>query len=636
MFGDGVNVASRIQTAGTPGAVLMSERLHSEIRNHPGIKTKSIGKLRLKNVTDPVEVFVVTNEGLTVPHTRPKIRTARKYLHYAPLVLLAGAIGWFINKGSFKPIAPFSKETISVPSFANLTGDTTMDHVGEMAAHWITKELSVSSNAQVLSSESGTEMIKLAGIQLGSETGRKKYAALTGAVNIVDASFTYSGSHRDSFIMSGFIKNLQSGKTIQSLDDVECKSTDPLECIKAMSNQIKGYWESRSDKMLTPPNYEAYKAFLAARKAWYSKDHAYVASQLNKSISLDSGFMDPYFLFIQYYLNGYRFKPAYDTLQSLGTRFKELDERQSNLMMYFTAELNGNKENAHEYFLKEYEIDRNDLFVNTGIMAHAIKYLNKPRDALKYFNDIPIDSLPIENCHYCIERLVLAMWSALDIDSTSLMDSLAVRLKKSLYTRNGYGALLMYEVEKKDTLEINRLLRQARSDRNLDYNWNYLVYITARMFQLQNDTVLASHYGKQALALYQNVHPLMAARTHYLLGQWNNALKEYKKLPAQNQQHPTVIAEVAAIYAKTGEVEKVKKAIKELEAAKHLYDFGETEYFIGRLYALLGEAETASNWLATSLQNGKQYYLWESFQHDPDLMSLWNYPGYKELLTRFY
>jgi hypothetical protein len=42
-----------------------------------------------------------------------------------------------------------------------------------MASHGITKELSVSSNAHVVSYETGSEMIQLAGMGIGTDEGGK-------------------------------------------------------------------------------------------------------------------------------------------------------------------------------------------------------------------------------------------------------------------------------------------------------------------------------------------------------------------------------------------------------------------------------------------------------------------------------
>jgi TolB-like protein/AraC-like DNA-binding protein/Tfp pilus assembly protein PilF len=67
IYGDGVNVASRIEGMGMAGAILISEKLNDELKNHPDISTRSLGLFELKNITDPVEVFAVTSEGLIVP-----------------------------------------------------------------------------------------------------------------------------------------------------------------------------------------------------------------------------------------------------------------------------------------------------------------------------------------------------------------------------------------------------------------------------------------------------------------------------------------------------------------------------------------------------------------------------------------
>lgn len=67
IFGDGVNVASRIEGLSVSGSVLISEKVHDEIRNHPEFDAKSLGIFNLKNVKGPMEVFAIANEGLSVP-----------------------------------------------------------------------------------------------------------------------------------------------------------------------------------------------------------------------------------------------------------------------------------------------------------------------------------------------------------------------------------------------------------------------------------------------------------------------------------------------------------------------------------------------------------------------------------------
>ncbi|MAT53663.1 MAG: adenylate/guanylate cyclase domain-containing protein [Saprospirales bacterium] len=67
IFGDGVNVASRIESQGMAGSVFISGKLNDELKNHPEIETKSLGYYKLKNVTSPLEIFAITSHDLASP-----------------------------------------------------------------------------------------------------------------------------------------------------------------------------------------------------------------------------------------------------------------------------------------------------------------------------------------------------------------------------------------------------------------------------------------------------------------------------------------------------------------------------------------------------------------------------------------
>ena len=66
-FGDGVNLASRIENLSVSGAVLLSDKVQYEIRNQSDIKTRSLGIFKLRNVAQPVELFVVDDPDLVTP-----------------------------------------------------------------------------------------------------------------------------------------------------------------------------------------------------------------------------------------------------------------------------------------------------------------------------------------------------------------------------------------------------------------------------------------------------------------------------------------------------------------------------------------------------------------------------------------
>src|SRR5688572_27386976 len=66
IYGDSVNVASRIESLAVTGAVFISEKLFNEISNQ-GMEAKPLGYFELKNVKQPMQVFAVDNPGIVTP-----------------------------------------------------------------------------------------------------------------------------------------------------------------------------------------------------------------------------------------------------------------------------------------------------------------------------------------------------------------------------------------------------------------------------------------------------------------------------------------------------------------------------------------------------------------------------------------
>ncbi|MCH7574457.1 MAG: tetratricopeptide repeat protein [Candidatus Marinimicrobia bacterium] len=59
VFGDGVNVASRIEPLAEPGGICVSERVYADIRNQSGLRTGHLGRKDLKGIAEPVDVYTV-------------------------------------------------------------------------------------------------------------------------------------------------------------------------------------------------------------------------------------------------------------------------------------------------------------------------------------------------------------------------------------------------------------------------------------------------------------------------------------------------------------------------------------------------------------------------------------------------
>ena len=59
IFGDGVNIAARLQEFADPGGIIISEAIHDLVHGHLGRDALDLGLLQLKNIERPVHAFML-------------------------------------------------------------------------------------------------------------------------------------------------------------------------------------------------------------------------------------------------------------------------------------------------------------------------------------------------------------------------------------------------------------------------------------------------------------------------------------------------------------------------------------------------------------------------------------------------
>jgi adenylate cyclase len=93
IYGDGVNLASRIESLAVPGSIFISEKVFDEIRNHENLTAREMGYFELKNVIKPVRIFAIDNKGLVVPsrdELKGKTKQPANRLAVLPFVNMSG------------------------------------------------------------------------------------------------------------------------------------------------------------------------------------------------------------------------------------------------------------------------------------------------------------------------------------------------------------------------------------------------------------------------------------------------------------------------------------------------------------------------------------------------------------------
>jgi serine/threonine-protein kinase len=125
VFGDGVNIASRIQSEAIPGGICVSETIAKNIRNQSGMKAEYLGKRLLKNVDEPVVLYQLRAEGLII---RTKKQT--KKISLTSVIFLVIATATITALLFWKLLRPASKDQLQVKRLnINLPAETPLEFI---------------------------------------------------------------------------------------------------------------------------------------------------------------------------------------------------------------------------------------------------------------------------------------------------------------------------------------------------------------------------------------------------------------------------------------------------------------------------------------------------------------------------
>jgi class 3 adenylate cyclase/tetratricopeptide (TPR) repeat protein len=128
LYGDGINVAARLQAIAEAGGICISNKVHEEVRDRVGLHFQDIGERKLKNIARPIRAFSVVGTAripLSGNHDAGKVsstRTTRKRLAISTAVMTCAAAALYLGSGSRDWIS--RKVFSSSPNEHSRTSDT--------------------------------------------------------------------------------------------------------------------------------------------------------------------------------------------------------------------------------------------------------------------------------------------------------------------------------------------------------------------------------------------------------------------------------------------------------------------------------------------------------------------------------
>src|SRR5437867_1140021 len=98
IFGDGVNIAARLEALAQPGTICISQTVYEHVKNKLDLDYRPLGSHRVKNIAEPVRAYAVGIEVAT-PRLKKGLRPLMLVAGATTLVV-AGLVGWELRVGA--------------------------------------------------------------------------------------------------------------------------------------------------------------------------------------------------------------------------------------------------------------------------------------------------------------------------------------------------------------------------------------------------------------------------------------------------------------------------------------------------------------------------------------------------------
>ncbi len=534
VFGDGVNIASRVQSLGIANSILFSSEINSKIRNQQEFTCASLGMFHFKNVAELIEVFALSNEGLSIPKRKEltgkleemkKKSSRHKWIAVAVALLLLALI--FIGYNFFRSANTLPTEkSIAVLPFENAGINDSELYISDGITQDIINKLSKISSLQkviawfsVKSFKKTTKTVK----QIADELGVT--VILTGTVQ----------RHSDKIQVIAELIDVNSNKRLWG-NNYDYDLGDALSIQSDVAQQIVNALRANlsvEEKKELYQNYtenvEAYKFYRKGRAFWDARSTASfdsAESNYKKALQLDPDYALAYAGLADCYIYNQ----------------KGLSQQEAVPI-------------GRDYALKAISLDSNlsEAITTLGFIQGAYDY-NWAKSKITLEKAITLNpNYPIAHLYYGnllqytgenIEAGIGEVKKALELDPLSASINWALgrnywlarkydlaydQLKRTLVLDPKYyltkGTLIYVLLERKNYTEALELCNQLSPNNQWDYPGPYLCYTYAVM----GDTIRAKDELMKTIRDFPEKSPYHLARCNVILKNYSLAIDELEQ-----------------------------------------------------------------------------------------------------------
>jgi adenylate cyclase len=296
IYGDGVNIAARLEGLAEAGGICISGSAHEQIKNKLALGYEYIGEHRVKNIAEPLKVYrVPMGPKVTFPKERDEKKTELKKWRWTAL----GAIGamiiiailaiwnFYLRQAPVVSDVEEAPKSIAVLPFDDLSPEKDQEHFVLGLSEEILNSLTLIQNLTVIAKTSSfsfkgsNKKIQEIANDLGVDhilegSVRKAGNTLRITAQLVKA---VDGSHLWS---KTYDRELKVNEIFAVQEDIATCVADELKVTLGISKSLK--------QLGGTDNLEVYELYLVAKGHFYNDEYSQAIESIDAAISLDPKF----------------------------------------------------------------------------------------------------------------------------------------------------------------------------------------------------------------------------------------------------------------------------------------------------------------------------------------------------------
>ena len=254
LYGDGINVAARLEASAEPGGITLSGKFHDEVCRKLDMSFVSTGEQVMKNITNPVPTYKIEVSALPKAETSPKTE---------PIIETSAEDQVSTSDQGLEEKPP----AIAVLPFTNMSGDPEQEYFADGITEDIITNLSLWRTFPVISRNSSFTF-------RGQSHKLKQVAQELGARYIVEGSVRKGGNRvriTAQLIDADEDHHLWSEKWDRTLEDIFDVQDEVSEAIaRRVAPSVTGHEQKRLIRK-RPENLSAWEEYLQGLRCYYER-----------------------------------------------------------------------------------------------------------------------------------------------------------------------------------------------------------------------------------------------------------------------------------------------------------------------------------------------------------------------------